>query len=258
MKIDHVAFHHAVSGSWGAPAAPIPHHILLLVTQGSFIYKMHNQTIDVSKGDVLFLPQGTVRIADVVHAGLNIMYSAHFSDLSLSDLSPFLDEPYKRLRPIGYNYLKQRFSMLNECWIGKMPGYELMSRGILLEILGFLQRDLGSGNTSPAHLNLALRIQQHIVKHYREQLRIDDLARELDRSPSYISTVFKEITGKTPIEYMHEVRISAARELLQTSNMTIGQISESLGYCDQTYFNYIYKKFVGQPPSHSLRVRNRF
>jgi YesN/AraC family two-component response regulator len=37
---------------------------------------------------------------------------------------------------------------------------------------------------------------------------------------------------------------------------TIGEIAESLGYCDQTYFNFMYKKIVGHPPSHTLKIQN--
>jgi AraC-like DNA-binding protein len=144
--------------------------------------------------------------------------------------------------------------MLNECWIGKMPYYELISRAILLEILGLVQREISGSMTSPSRWNLAQRIQQYIVQHYREPLRLSELAEEVNRSPTYISTVFREVTGHTPVQYMHEVRIAAARELLLSGHMSIREISEWLGYCDQTYFNYMYKKIVGHPPSHTLRT----
>jgi YesN/AraC family two-component response regulator len=132
----------------------------------------------------------------------------------------------------------------------------MIARGILLEILGIVRREVGGGTHSNSRRSLALRIQQYIVQHYREPFQLGDLAREVDRTPTYVSTVFKEVTGRTPVEYMHEVRVSAARELLLTNSMTIGEIAESLGYCDQTYFNYMYKKIVGHPPSHTLKIQN--
>jgi AraC-like DNA-binding protein len=255
MKIDNIAFQQAVQGNWKVPLAPTRHHILFLVIKGTFIYKIANRTIRVNKGEGLFIPQDTMRSAEIDSSNPHLMYSAHFRDLSLVDLSSFLDEPFKLIQPLSYDYLKQRFSMLNECWIGKMPNYELISRGILLEILGLVQRELTGGGHSSTRRNLALRIQQYIVQHFREPLRLSELAQHVDRSQTYVSTAFKEVTGRTPVEYMHEVRTSAARELLMTTNMTIGEISESLGYCDQTYFNYMYKKIVGHPPSHTLKIR---
>jgi AraC-like DNA-binding protein len=255
MKIDHVLFQQAVHGNWSVPLAPTRHHILFLITKGAALYTIGDQTIRVRKGEGLFIPQHTLRSATADPADPHLMYSAHFRDVLPEDLAPFTDEPFKLIRPLGYDYFKQRFSMLNECWIGKMPGHELISRGILTEILGIVQRELASGTHSPTKSSLALRIQQYIVRHFREPLRLEELARHVDRSPTYISAVFKEVTGRTPVEYMHEVRVAAARELLLTTNMTIGEISESLGYCDQTYFNYMYKKVVGHPPSHTLKVR---
>ena len=138
----------------------------------------------------------------------------------------------------------------------RLESFDLISRGILMEILGIVQRDLAGGKGSPARRSLALRIQQYIVQRYRHPLRLPELADAVGRSPNYVSTVFREMTGKSPVEYLHEVRISAARELLMTTNMTIGEIAEFLGYCDQTYFNVMYKKIVGHPPSHTLKIRS--
>lgn len=242
MIIDNVAFQQAVLGNWKVPLAPTRHHILFLVTKGACIYRFANQTLQISKGEGLFIPQDTMRSAETDSSNPHQMYSAHFRELNHEDLSSFIDEPFKLIQPLSYDYLKQRFSMLNECWIGKMPNYKLISRGILLEILGITQRELTIGTHSPTRRNLALRIQQYIIQHFREPLRLSELAQHVDRSPTYVSTAFKEVTGRTPVEYMHEVRISAARELLMTTNMTIREISESFGYCDQTYFNYMYKK----------------
>ncbi|MNH92862.1 Bifunctional transcriptional activator/DNA repair enzyme AdaA [compost metagenome] len=255
MKIEHIIFDQQTAGSsWHVDLGPTRHHILLLVVKGKVHYTISDRTLSISKGEGLFLTQGTWRAAKADVSELHQMYSAHFRDLPLDKLTGFNSEPYLLYRPIGFDYIKQRFSVLNESWIGKMPYYDMISEGILTEILGLVQRELTNGALSSSRRSLALRIQQYIVQHYREPLRIHDLARYVDRSPNYVSNVFKEVTGRTPVEYMHEIRVAAARELLLTTNMTIGQISDSLGYCDQTYFNYMYKKIIGHPPSHSLKL----
>lgn len=254
MKIEHVIFDYTEGPHWKIAMSPIRHHILLLIVKGKVRYRIGDEVIALSKGEGLFMPEGTHRSAETDVDDPHQMYSAHFKDLHPSMLAHFLDEPYKWLHPLGFDYLKQRFSVLNECWIGKMPCYDMICQGILTEILGIVQRDLAAGRLPSSRRNLALRVQQYIVQHYRRPLRLSELAQHVDRSPNYISNVFKEVTGRTPVEYMHEVRIAAARELLLTTNMTIGEISDSLGYCDQTYFNYMYKKIVGHPPSHSLKM----
>lgn len=255
MQIDNIGFQPG-AGGWVVPHGVTRHHILLLVIKGSVVYRIGGQEIRPAKGEALFFPQHSIRSATSDPVEPCQMYSAHFRDIEPEALPGEEHELYRLFRPINFDYFKQRFSMLNECWLGKMPGYELIARGILYELLGLAQRELSGTAHSTAKRSIALRLQQYIVQHFREPLKLDDLAQAVDRSPAYVSTLFKEITGRTPIEYMHEVRISAARELLLTNNMTVSEISDMLGYCDPTYFNHMYKKIVGHPPSHTLKLHS--
>jgi AraC-like DNA-binding protein len=252
MKIEHVYFDHEHSiTKWNVAVAPTRYHILLLVVKGKVHYRIGETDVPLSKGDGLFIPQGTLRgrSIDPHAAEAQQIYSVHFRDSPPEYLTHLMDEPFKRIRPFGYDYLKQRFSMLNERWMDRLPCFELVSQGIVLELLGLIQNELVAEGITTSSRNLAARVQQYIVKHHRSTIKLPELARHVDRSPNYISSVFREVTGKTPLEYMHEVRINSARELLLTTDMTIGEIADSLGYCDQTYFNYMYKKIIGQPPS---------
>lgn len=257
MIIDRIIFHRSVQGKWHVASNVTMEHILFIVVKGSFRYHIADQTIRIKEGEGLFIPEGTMRSGEADTKDTCILISAHFRDISPERIASLLDEPFKLIKFIGYKYVHQRFSMLNECWLGKLPGYELSSEGILLELLGIVQRELDGNGHAPTRRNLALRIQQYIVQNYREPLHLSDLAQHVDRSPAYVSTVFKEVIGRTPVEYLHEVRVSAARELLLTTNMTIGEIAESLGYCDQSYFHFMYKKIVGHPPSHTLKIQKQ-
>ncbi|WP_028550827.1 AraC family transcriptional regulator [Paenibacillus sp. UNC451MF] len=255
MNIEHVFFDHSRGSNWRVSKAPTRHHIILLVVKGKVHYHFDNVSVSLGKGEGLFIPQGTMRSAEADAVEPQQMYSAHFRDLPSELLAHFMDEPFKCFRPLSYEYLRQRFAVLNESWIGKMPCFEMITQGILMEILGMVQSELVSGTIPSSKRNLATRVQQYIVQHYRNPIRLNELAQHVDRSPNYISNVFKEVIGRSPVEYMHEVRITAAREMMLTTEMTIGEIAEFLGYCDQTYFNYMYKKLVGHPPSHMLKMR---
>jgi AraC-like DNA-binding protein len=252
MKIDHVIFDQSVGEKWSVRKSATKHHILFLMLRGKAVYYIGDQVIELHKGNGLFMPEGTIRSAVTDPSDPHLMYSVHFKS-STEELAFLTDEPYKIIQPLGFDYLKQRFSVLYECWVGRMPCYEMITRGILLEILGIIQRELGSKKLSSSKRNLAIRVQQYIVQHYRSSLSLDELSQEVDRTPNYISNVFKEVIGSTPVQYMHQVRINTARELMLTTSMTIGGIADYLGYCDQTYFNYMYKKIVGQPPSFTLK-----
>jgi AraC-like DNA-binding protein len=255
LIIDRIILHRSFHGKWKVAEQVTFEHILFIVVKGRFRYHIAGHSFTIKEGEGLFIPEGTLRAGEADTKEGCILISAHFRNIAPEKIAPLLDEPYKLIRFIGFQYVHQRFSLLNECWLGRLPGYELISEGILLELLGIVQRELEGGGHAPARRNLALRIQQYIVQHHREPLHLSDLARHVDRSPAYVSTVFKEIIGRTPFEYLHEVRVSAARELILTTNMTIREIAEALGYCDQSYFHFMYKKIVGHAPSHTLKIQ---
>ena len=96
---------------------------------------------------------------------------------------------------------------------------------------------------------IANKIEQYINNHFREDIQVDELARLVSLTPNYVSTIFKEVTGLTIVQYIHQLRMETARDLLQHSDMSIAQISNYLGFCDPSYFNRVFKKITGQPPS---------
>ncbi|WP_274364381.1 helix-turn-helix transcriptional regulator [Paenibacillus thermotolerans] len=92
------------------------------------------------------------------------------------------------------------------------------------------------------------KLQEYILNHYRRNITIDELASIAEITPSYVTVLFKKVVGITPIQYMHHIRINNALHLLQNTQMSIGEIAEYLGYCDQAYFNRMFKKWMGTAP----------
>ena len=72
---------------------------------------------------------------------------------------------------------------------------------------------------------------------------------EVDISPYYFSKLFKQETGGNFIEYLTEVRLRNARELLKDSGLSIKEICAESGYSDPNYFSRIFKKYEGVTPS---------
>jgi two-component system response regulator YesN len=89
---------------------------------------------------------------------------------------------------------------------------------------------------------------QYIQEHYMEPISISDIAGRLGLSSSYLSRFFKSETGKSPLEYLTEYRIDKSKELLQTSEYTLQQISERIGYPDVNSFIRYFKKHEGVTP----------
>ncbi len=79
-------------------------------------------------------------------------------------------------------------------------------------------------------------------------LDLSTLANELHVSTSYISKEFKRITGKTVIEYLTNIRMEKAKELLKNTNLKVFEISMRVGYDDANYFSYNFRKHIGTSP----------
>lgn len=246
---------------WHKPESVTEWDIFLFVERGELTYFIDGQRIPLARGDILYFPAGSSRYAAGNGRQGHLKYAVLFKRTASVPATPLLDEGRLRLiRSSHYEYVKQRFGLLVQQWLGKMPYYETVCSGILLELLGLAERETESAHLPSKKLLLATEIQQYILSHYREPIRIETLAELVDRTPNYVTKIFREVTGMTPIRYLHQVRVTAARDLLVNTHMSIAQVADRLGFCDQSYFNRVYKKIMGYPPSshlHGLRDKAR-
>lgn len=102
--------------------------------------------------------------------------------------------------------------------------------------------------SSPMKLKYAQDIQDYLIAHYREQIPSEKIAKRIQKSPNYAVSIFKEVTGQTPIVYIHQLRILEACNLLLYSDMSIANISDHLGYYDASYFSKTFKKITSLTP----------
>jgi AraC-like DNA-binding protein len=84
---------------------------------------------------------------------------------------------------------------------------------------------------------------------YRTDIRLDASAREAGMSPSHFSRTFKKVMGLSYQGYLNNLRITEAKNLLQTSPRSLTEIAVSLGFSDLTGFGRIFKKLTGYTPS---------
>ncbi|WP_058485842.1 response regulator [Defluviitalea phaphyphila] len=91
--------------------------------------------------------------------------------------------------------------------------------------------------------------KDYINKNYSKPITLEDISRKVNVSPQYFSKLFKEETGENFIDYLTNVRISAAKKLLLEGNLSIKEICYKIGYNDPNYFSRIFKKIVGVTPT---------
>ena len=67
-------------------------------------------------------------------------------------------------------------------------------------------------------------------------------------SPDYFTKMFKDSMGKTPIEYINGLRINRAMQLLVTTEDSLSDISDKIGFCNPNYFHKIFKQYIDVSP----------
>ena len=93
------------------------------------------------------------------------------------------------------------------------------------------------------------RAQSYIREHFREEITLEELSKNLNISPQYFSRLFKEETGYNFIEYLTYIRIEHSKQLMHSTDMTIKEICFSVGYGDPNYFSRLFKKNTGLSPT---------
>ena len=92
------------------------------------------------------------------------------------------------------------------------------------------------------------RTIDYIHQHYREKIYLDDIADMLKVSPSYLSRCFSSEVGTSLQEYVVQVRVERASNLLLYSDETIAAIGDYVGFPSQSYFGSTFKKYTGLTP----------
>jgi len=116
---------------------------------------------------------------------------------------------------------------------------------ILVSALAF--RD---SQTKSQYARMLQQAKEYIDLHYIDpNLSLNEVATQVNLSPSHFSVVFSQEACQTFKEYLTEIRIKKAKELLRMTTLRSAEISYQIGYNDPHYFSYVFRKNTGLSPS---------
>ena len=92
-----------------------------------------------------------------------------------------------------------------------------------------------------------------IRENLTRDITLEQIARCVHLAPTYFSILFKNKTGMSYIDYKTKLRMDMARNLLETTCYNLNEISSQVGYSDQKYFSWLYKKYTGTYPHEHRR-----
>ncbi len=148
---------------------------------------------------------------------------------------------------------------ISNCF-SQMIASRALHRGRELRLLGYLHLFLSqlieqhgmdrypdrTGDRKDVYVQKAV---EYIGMNYSRKMSISELSRHIGLDRSYLGSLFKEHLGVSPQDFLINFRMNKACELIKSDNLTIGDISRSVGYDDQLLFSKLFKKHLGVPPS---------
>ncbi|WP_281643532.1 helix-turn-helix transcriptional regulator [Hoylesella loescheii] len=244
---------------------------LFLCTQGSISVNMDSKAYHANKGDSLFIPpvmhpnigsfssdlRGIVLYVDydfimsIVNKTMDITTGLYFSEHPFLSLSV---SQYDRILT-QMQTLMAREAHENESYANSPSPQvitELLSsmcRTLTYEILNCYMMShhlqVGTWNVTD---KLAQNFIVEVYNNYRKHRDVAFYADQLCVTPSYLSVVVKEKTGKTALQWINDIVMSDARQLLLYSDQSIKEIVATLGFPNQSFFGKYFKQHTGKSP----------
>ena len=133
------------------------------------------------------------------------------------------------------------------------PSYSFAKIRNILNLILLELNDIEKIGTN--NLNV-LNIIQYIQYHVYEPITLSSVSRHIGLSKEYVSSIFKRETGKTVSEYITEVKMARALEMLRNNNHNLLDISKNLGYNNYCYFSKCFKKAFNYSPKQMQIILN--
>lgn len=110
---------------------------------------------------------------------------------------------------------------------------------------------------SPEHSHddeTVINIQEWIHSYFNTELSLEKISRNFEISVRSLNRRFKSATDQTPMQYLQQVRIDNAKEMLKNTNLSIAEVAFNVGYSDPGYFSISFKKLISLSPAEYRRL----
>lgn len=225
---------------------------LYFISEGEGWLKVGDMEYYPKPGELYLMPSGIKQSYATISSNTFKKYWCHFTarvgDKSLFEI--FRLPHYINVKDI--DYLTGLFKRLSLYLKGNEIQDTIRVKSIMLEIIAYyiensvVEDILLAETESIKKLNYVIN---YIENNLSENINVDKLAEMLHFHPNYFIRFFKNHLGSSPIQYIHKRKMETAKNLLYSSDMTITEISESIGYKDIYHFSKSFKAYTGYSPS---------
>lgn len=249
------AGHRHCSADFSEGPKMIDSYIMIFVISGKGYAELHNgETRELAQGDFLiYYPRQRHYFYADSNDPMEIMWiyfhGSHCTTI-LNDIGLSPDEPLHKLF-INHSIHKTVTTIINA--LGMTDDmHRLAATGETLVLFSYIQNVLQNRSEIKENFKQETAISKalsFIEENYYLDLNVDILCKHVNYSRSYLSRLFKKEVDMTIPEYANSIRTKHAQVLLTETNMSMREISSSVGYSDPYYFSNVFKSFTGFSPS---------
>ena len=229
-----------------------PYNLLLYVKKGNMDVRYNNKSYLLKKGDVLLIDCVNPHYYRA-HEGLEFYY-IHFDGVTSHETTELLIQNNESPVFKTYNDISIGNELFQCVEFFKNGGItNIFQEAYQIERFNYLISKImveRSVEISPVEKAI-LYIHENAYKN----IKIDDIAKHINLSPSYIAHIFKKQTSYAPLEYAIKLRIEQAMMLLTHSNKSITQIADEVGYTSLVPFVNIFKRKTGFTPLNYRKMQ---
>ena len=239
---------------------------LVQVTAGRVKIQIGTEYIEAQTSDFVYVPHGLVFACEAAEGYAAIrgmtfdvsIIESNMVNYETEILYMFYVQSENKIKLFGEDHpvhkvLMHCMSESYDEYMSKDVCYKLPIRAnIYLSMTALLRYYCGKKNESERleyHNVLRLRpVINYISEHYAEKIYIDDLASIIMVSPDYFTKMFRDSIGKTPIGYINGIKVNRSMQLLLSTDKSIAEIADEIGFYNANYFHKIFKQYMGESP----------
>jgi AraC-like DNA-binding protein len=250
-SVNHSNYYQCLSsGNW---VRSIFDYELIYIISGEFSYSDEDNSIILQKNDILIIEPGVYHklkvISKVEQSGFSCIHFEFQKGLSSLKNQYRVIDKFPLVVNADYDpEIIRLFKKCNYLYEGNDSFREEIINLTLKEILLRMKTCITT-NSNPNKPNKLKEIIIYISENIEEKLSRQILAKKFSISPGYLSYLFRENLDITVSDYINQIKIKAAFELLTQRGLRVNEVADKLGYCDQFYFSKIFKKIMGYSPS---------
>ncbi len=230
----------------------LENHLLIFCVKGGGIIQIASDLVPFRQNQYCIIPEGFYLKIQTGETDPSVFYTCQFN----GEKSKIMEKDFTVVRdliPSVNNMVANRIMLFDELFNNLTKGfYNANYKYLNLTFGHLLATFIYASKTSDDFMEEQnpgiTKAIQFMEQNLDKKLSLDDIANEAGYSPSYLTTIFRKITGYSPLSYFSHLKISKACEYLDFSKFKIKEISFMMGYSDPYYFSKDFQKKIGMSP----------